>query len=173
MKILAIDASTKSSGIAIFEDKTLLGYSTIKASSADLITRIHKMVDTIDALVEQGQIDQIVMEEVIPDPNKNKNTFKALSWLQAAIMIMLHDKHPMVTVELIYPGTWRSQCGIQTGRGIRRESLKEADISKAKEVFCINSLNDDEADACLLGGVFVGIFENPKKEKDYSAALEW
>lgn len=52
MKILAIDASTKSSGIAIFEDKTLLGYSTIKASSVDLITRIHKMVDTIDTLVE-------------------------------------------------------------------------------------------------------------------------
>ena len=36
MKMLAIDASTKSSGIAIFEGTTLLGFSTIKASSSDL-----------------------------------------------------------------------------------------------------------------------------------------
>jgi tRNA A37 threonylcarbamoyladenosine modification protein TsaB len=37
MKMLAIDASTKSSGIAIFEGTTLLGFSTIKASSSDVI----------------------------------------------------------------------------------------------------------------------------------------
>ena len=166
MKILAIDASTKSSGIAIFKDKTLLGYSTIKASSADLITRIHKMVDTIDALVEQGQIDSIVMEEVIPDPNKNKNTFKALSWLQAAIMIMLHDKHPTVTIELVYPSSWRSTCGIEDGRSSKREQKKQKDIEFANHTYGLTLTNDDIADAICIGHAYL----HPKKEKDYSAA---
>lgn len=170
MRILAIDASTKSTGIAIFEDTTLLGFSTIKATSTDLITRIHKMVDTLDQLIEDGGIEQIVMEEVIPDHTKNNNTFKALSWLQAMIVVMLHDKHPKVQLELVYPGTWRSRCGIKTGRGVVREALKEADIARAKEVFHLTALNDDEADACLLGGVYAGVFG---AEKNYDAALNW
>ena len=170
MKMLAIDASTKSSGIAIFEGTTLLGFSTIKASSSDVIQRIHKMVDTIDSIIEQGAIEKVVMEEVIPDHSKNTNTFKALMYLQAMIVVMLHDKHPKVQLELVYPGTWRSRCGIKTGRGVVRETLKEADIARAKEVFHLTALNDDEADACLLGGVYAGVFG---AEKNYDAALNW
>jgi hypothetical protein len=36
------------------------------------------------------------MEEVIPDHSKNTNTFKALMYLQAMVVVMLHDKHPKV-----------------------------------------------------------------------------
>lgn len=52
MKILAIDASTKSTGIAIFNNKEFLGKGCITANSNDLITRIHKMVDTVDKIIE-------------------------------------------------------------------------------------------------------------------------
>lgn len=161
MKVLAIDASTKSSGIAIFKDKEFLGKGCITASSNDLFKRIHKMVDSIDELISQAGIDEVVMEEVIPDHQKNTQTFKALMYLQAAVMMMIHDKHPKVKVELIYPGSWRSQAGIKTGRGVKRETLKEADIRRAKEVFGAEQLNDDEADACLIGGVYVGVFGAP------------
>ena len=122
------------------------------------------MVDTLDSLIEEVNINQIIMEEVIPDPNKNNNTFKALMWLQAAIMIMLHDKHPQVKIELIYPGSWRSQAGIKIGRGIKRETLKEADIRRAKEIFNLQSINDDEADAILIGAVYTGVFGAPKND---------
>jgi hypothetical protein len=83
------------------------------------------MVDHIDEIIGSLAIDEVVMEEVIPDHSKNQNTFKALMYLQAAIMIMLHDKYPKVKVTLSYPGSWRSICGIKTGRGQRRESVKE------------------------------------------------
>ena len=172
MKILAIDASTKSTGIALFNDKEFLGKACITASSTDLFKRIKKMVDTIDAIIEQSSIEQVVMEEVIPDHAKNAQTFKALMYLQAAIMIMLHDKHPAIKIELIYPGSWRSQAGIKIGRGVKRDSLKEADIARAKEIFNIDKLNDDEADAILIGAVYAGIF-GLSKEKDYSAAQDW
>lgn len=165
MNILALDASTKATGLAIFKDKELLGQGCITASSTDLFKRIHKMVDNIDTLVQEAKIDQIVMEEVIPDHSKNTNTFKALMYLQAAIMIMIHDKHPHVQVELVYPGSWRSQAGIKIGRGVKRETLKEADIRRAQEVFNLVGLNDDEADAILIGAVYVGIFGAPKNDE--------
>ena len=165
MKILAIDASTKSSGIAIFKDKEFLAKGCITASSNDLFKRIHKMVDNIDAIITQAQIDTVIMEEVIPDHSKNTNTFKALMYLQAAVMMMIHDKHPIVKVELIYPGSWRSQAGIKIGRGVKRETLKEADIRRAQEVFGAQQLNDDEADAILIGGVYAGVFGAPKNDE--------
>ena len=161
MRILALDMSTKSTGVAIFQDKEFLAKACVTASSTDLFKRIHKMVDSIDAIVTDTVIDVVVMEEVIPDHSKNTNTFKALMYLQAAVMMMLHDKHPTVKTELIYPGSWRSQAGIKTGRGVKRETLKDADIRRAKEVFGITQLNDDEADACLLGGVYAGMFGAP------------
>ena len=169
MRVLALDASTKSTGLAIFNNKELLGKACITASSTDLFNRIHKMVDKIDMLISDVQIEKIVMEEVIPDHQKNTNTFKALMYLQAAIMIMVHDHHPKVTVELVYPGSWRSQAGIKTGRGVVRETLKEADIKRAKEVFNIQQLNDDEADAILIGAVYVGVFgaQTPPNKDDF------
>ena len=165
MRVLALDASTKSTGVAIFDDKELLGTGCITSASQDLYKRIHKMVDNIDTILSQATIQQIVMEEVIPDHQKNTNTFKALMYLQAMIMMMVHDKHPTVTVELIYPGTWRSQAGIKIGRGVKRESLKDADIRRAKEVFSLDDMNDDIADACLIGGVYVGKFGAPQNDE--------
>ena len=147
MKLLALDASTKATGVAIFNNQSLLGSSVISASSTDLIKRIHKMVDTIDQLISEIGIDVVAMEEVIPDHDKNQNTFKALMYLQAAIVIMLHDKHPKVQLELVYPGSWRSVCGIKTGRGVVRGTLKQADIKFANETYGLNITSDDQADA--------------------------
>lgn len=165
MFTIALDASTKATGIAIFKDKTLLGANCITASSTDLFKRIHKMVDSVDEVIAQlGPVSEIVMEEVIPDHTKNTNTFKALMYLQAAMVIMLHDKYPSIKVSLIYPGSWRSQCGIKTGRGVKRETLKEADVRRANEVFKLNITSDDIADACLIGAAHVGIFGATKPE---------
>ena len=155
MKLLALDASTKATGVAIFHDQSLLGSSVISASSTDLIKRIHKMVDTIEQLIAEIGIDTVVMEEVIPDHAKNSNTFKALMYLQAAIVIMLHDKFPKVKLELVYPGSWRSTCGIKIGRGVKRETLKEADVRFANETYHLAITSDDQADAICIGHAYL------------------
>ena len=155
MRILALDASTKSTGIAIFQNQELLGCSVITASSTDLIKRIHKMADTIDTIVSEANIDVVVMEEVIPDHAKNQNTFKALIWLQAIIIVMLHDKHPRIKIELTYPGSWRKICGIKTGRGTKREALKEQDIKFANSTYNLNLTSDDIADAVCIGHAYL------------------
>lgn len=168
MKLLALDCSTKATGVAIFDQQSLLGSSVITASSTDLIKRIHKMVDTIDQLIGELGINTVVMEEVIPDHSKNTNTFKALMYLQAAIVIMLHDKYPAVKLELTYPGSWRSACGIKTGRGIQRETLKQADIRFANETYNLAIVSDDQADAICIGHAYL----HPKNGSD-TGEINW
>lgn len=127
------------------------------------------MVDNILAIVEQLNIEKIIIEEVIPDHSKNTNTFKALMYLQALIHIEIHDKHPEVQIELVYPSSWRSVCGIEDGRGSKREQKKQKDIAFANQTYGLSLTNDDIADAICIGHAYL----HPKKEKDYSAALEW
>lgn len=166
MYLLALDASTKATGFAVFKDKDLLVCNCITASSTDLYKRIHKMVDSILTIVEQMGINQIVMEEVIPDHSKNTNTFHALMYLQALIHIEMHDKHPEVQIDMIYPSSWRSVCGIEDGRGSKREQKKQKDIAFANTTYGLSLTNDDTADAVCIGYAYL----HPKKEKDYSAA---
>lgn len=170
MYLLALDCSTKSTGVAIFKDKTLLATTCITSSSNDLYKRIHKMVDSIVAIIEQVGIEQIVMEEVIPDHSKNTNTFKALMYLQALIHIELHDKFPKLKIELMYPSSWRSVCGIKNGRGIKRDQEKVEDIKFANQTYNLQLTNDDQADAVCIGHAF--LHPNNPDTKDYGA-INW
>lgn len=158
MKIIGLDCSTKSTGFCIFNDKELIEYGCITASSTDLIKRINKIMDKLKALLNKhSDVNKIVMEEVIPTTGKNIKTWKALIYLQAELVIFLHNEFPQVQIELIYPNSWRSKIGIQTGRGITREKLKEEDINFVKQKYNI-SVNDDTADAICIA--YSSIFTN-------------
>jgi len=71
--LLTIDASTKSTGWAIFENTQLTNYGVITATSSNLYNRIDKMTIEIDKLVEQYQPTNIVIEEVLPTDVRNNN----------------------------------------------------------------------------------------------------
>lgn len=155
MTTLALDCSTKATGFAVFNDQRLVVANCITASSSNLYKRIFKMVDSIIEIVQKMKVDTIVMEEVIPDHAKNVNTFKALMYLQAAIHLQLYKEYSNIKIELVYPGTWRAQCGIHTGRGIKREELKKADIQFANNTYQLNITSDDTADAICIGHAFL------------------
>ena len=153
MTILSIDASTKSSGWAIYEGTSLKDYGCITASSTDLFKRIHKMVDELDAIIVKYAVQKIILEEVRPDEigsRSNLATHKALMFLQGAIAMMVHDKYSKITIEYLYPSEWRKCCKIKTGRGVVRETVKQRDIRFVEETFGIK-VNDDIADAIGLG----------------------
>ena len=157
MRILAIDASTKSSGWAIFNGIKLEQYGCITASGTDLVKRISKMIIELDKILQNNNIEKIILEEVRPEEkglaNQTLKTHKALMYLQAAIVFLLHDRHPKIQLEFLYPSEWRAACGIKTGSGVKREDLKPADIAFAKAKFNID-VNDDIADAIGLGYAF-------------------
>lgn len=151
--ILSLDLSTKSSGWAVFEDGELMDHGCITSASTDLIKRIHIMTDAIEQLLNKYEIKTIIVEEVRPEGGYgvgNTQTHRALMWLQASIAFLVHDKFNKTTIDYIYPSSWRAAIGIKTGRGIKRTSLKEADIAFVEETFGI-TVNDDEADAICIG----------------------
>lgn len=152
--ILSLDLSTKSSGWAIFKEQELINYGCITSSSTDLIKRIHIMIDEIDRILQENEISKIIVEEVRPEGGYgvgNQKTHKALMYLQAALEFLIHDNYnKKVEIEYIFPSSWRAKCGIKNGRGIKRTSLKEADIAFVKENFNLD-VNDDEADAICIG----------------------
>ncbi len=160
MNILAIDASTKSSGWAVFEDTRLLDYGCIQSASADLIKRIYIMKDGIEKILNKYKIDKIILEEVRPEQGlQNLKTHKALLYLQAAIAFLVHEKFNKINIEYVYPNEWRKACGIKTGRGVRRESLKPLDIAFVKNTYNI-IVNDDVADAIGIGHAYVNTINN-------------
>ena len=111
------------------------------------------MRDGIQEVLNKYTIDKVYVEEVRPQGGfgaGNIQTHRALMWLQAAIAFMLHDFNKKIVLEYVYPSTWRATIGIKNGRGIKRESLKQADIDFVKERYNI-SVNDDIADAICLG----------------------
>lgn len=160
MRILSLDASTKSSGYAIFDGTKLEDYGCITASSSDLINRINKMITELEEILTRGQVEKIILEEVRPEKGlQNLKTHKALMYLQAAIAFLVHERFNKIDIEYVYPNEWRKMCGIKTGAGVRREDLKPADIAFVKQHYNI-SVNDDTADAIGIGHAYVNKLNN-------------
>lgn len=107
MNILSIDASTKSTGLAIFIEKELKEYKCITSASTDLIKRIYIMRDGIKEVLDKYKIDKIILEEVRPESPgcANPKTAKALMYLQAAIEFLIHDNFKNITIEYVYPSS--------------------------------------------------------------------
>ena len=149
MITMAIDASSKSTGIAIFKDKELVAHHLIAAAGQDPLARIKKMVSEIEILYKAWNVTNVIMEDVIPeDVRHNQNVFKVLHYLQAAVVLMLHGYEQKV--EFYVSSEWRKKCGIRTGRGITRDMVKAADIKFVKDKYNLD-VNDDIADAICIG----------------------
>ena len=61
MIIMAIDASSKSTGIAVFDEQKLVHYECIAATDNDAFTRIKKMVARIKNIYEAWNVTNVIM----------------------------------------------------------------------------------------------------------------
>ena len=90
MKVLAIDASSKSTGIAIFQDEKLIHYQCIIATDNSSFKRIVKMKNRILEIYKKYKPTNIIMEDVLPqDVKHNQSVYKVLIYLQAIIVFTL------------------------------------------------------------------------------------
>ena len=153
MKTLAIDASSKSSGIAIFEEGKLIHYECINKTSTDSLKRIEEMAKRIRQVYDQFQPTNIIMQDILPqDVKHNQNVYKVLIYLQAAVVLSLHQAGAVV--QFTTASHWRSICGIKTGPGIKRDSLKLASKHLVKNIYNID-VNDDISDAICIGMAYI------------------
>ena len=117
------------------------------------------MQEATQRLIEDYKPDKIIIEDVLPeDVRNNQNVFKALIYLQAYLAGVCDDFR--LVPEFVTASHWRSKCGIRTGRGIKRESLKPKDVAFVKNQFGI-TVNNDIADA--IGIAFSATGLKPKE----------
>ena len=153
MVTLAIDGSTKNTGLAVFNQGKLIYYECVNSNKTNVYDRIFVMVNRIIELYKEYHPTDIVMQDVLPqDVKHNQAVFKALIYLQAAIVLEIHKLGGYV--HFYAASHWRAQVGIRTGRGIKRQTLKEASKKLIKAIYNID-VNDDISDAICLGIAYV------------------
>ena len=151
MSILALDMSTKSTGVAIYKHNKLVKYDCITATSNDLFNRIKVMMNAINKILEENlDLEYVIMQQVRQEGFVNIKTYKALMYLQGCIQMMIHQKFKHLQTDFLYPSSWRKICKIKQGRGVQRKEQKQLDIKWVKDNFNIQ-VNDDIADAIGLG----------------------
>lgn len=159
--ILAIDASTKRTGIAWIDGNGEVHYDVISSAAAAVEKRILIMKDKILEVIRENRIEVVVLEDIRIDLG-NSHTTKVLAWLQGVVATSIFEYDKYIKVEYIPPTSWRSQIGIQGSR-VKREEQKKIDINYANQTFGLNLEDgqDDEADAlCLLSAKLKGCGEN-------------
>ena len=154
MNYLFLDLSTTSTGWAVSNSQgNLIKYGCITSSHSNYIARIIHIKEQLYQIINEYNIKYIVAEEVHLDNFKNTHTYKLLIYLQYAMLEAMYSNDPKIKFEFIQANSWRSRIGIKTGRGIKRESLKKADMQYVKEHYDI-AVNDDIADAICLKDAF-------------------
>ena len=154
MKILFLDLSTKSSGWCIAENQKIIDYGCIVSAAGNVLKRITIITDEIQQLIDKYKIEKIVAEEVRTD-YQNVHTYKVLNWIQGVTLCKAFKLNPKVEYEFIQASSWRSSIGIHTGRGIKRDTLKQEDIKYVKNKYKIDA-NDDVCDAiCLMDAYYI------------------
>ena len=153
MITLAIDASTKSSGVAIFQQGKLIHYECITTNQSNSFDRINIMTQKLVQLCKRYSPTDIIMQDVLPqDVKHNQNVYKALIYLQASIVLAFHKIK--YKINFYTASHWRKICKIKTGPGIKRQQLKNASMKLVSQVYNIK-VNDDISDAICLGIAYV------------------
>lgn len=146
MKILSLDLSTKSSGYAVISNGLVIEFGTIKPDQRhDFLHRGRYTAEFVRLLREKhGKFDHVVIEEL--KVSRNPKTLTMLAIVQGMVIQSLweHD------FWFVAPTVWRKHFGLN---GTRQEA-KEGAIALTRNKLGMNTQNDDEAEAVLIGIYF-------------------
>lgn len=149
MKILALDQSSRITGWSVFEDGGLLEYGKFDASTVgtDFGKRLTHIQQKISSLIKQHNIEHVVFEEIQLQNTVGNNvvTFKTLAYVQAAIIILLHELNIPYTI--VASSSWKSALGI---KGRARAEQKRAAQEWVVSTYGVRP-TQDECDSICIG----------------------
>ena len=158
-KIVAIDSSTRKTGMSYFEDGNLINHGLIDLSkeTSDTEERIKIMGSKILQALNVWHPDTVYIEQA-QGQGKNVALVRKLSELIgfAKAWAVMNG----ATIEEVPPSVWRKYVGIDQGKKKRAE-LKAESIRLVKETYGLD-VGDDEADAICIGIAMI----NKQKEVD-------
>jgi Holliday junction resolvasome RuvABC endonuclease subunit len=154
IKVMAIDASTKLSGVSIFINgeyysSTLLDYSDIPIAD----DRIPMMCMALLKQMNKEKPNIVYIEDTYA--GNNPKTQKQLNKIQGVVYgwCLTHSKG----FETVTPTSWRKEIPNFPTKAKRKE-LKEFSVKYVKQKYGIEC-NDDVADSILIGEAMIRRYE--------------
>lgn len=157
MKYLGIDASSTSTGWALFDDDKLLTYGVIKPDGDDWRERIANQGPILSKIINRYKPDRIIMEDV-PLKSVNPKVLVILGAVQGFIYGLVAQYH--TEIHFVSPSTWRSPLELYDGtrEGTKRKELKRKSVELANELFGLSlkyispnsKFNEDDISDAIL-----------------------
>jgi Holliday junction resolvasome RuvABC endonuclease subunit len=147
IKVIGIDQSSKISGYSIFVNGKLKRFGTIDVSNnsagkkeTDHYVRMCNLHSQFSALFKKEKPDYVALEAVQMQGG-NKHAFMLLSNVQGLLFAVLYSLEiPFVVVEA---SKWRAHAGISTGKGVKRQQLKEQAMKLATDKYHVEASEDE------------------------------
>lgn len=132
MKIVGIDASTKSTGIALFKDDSLKRFELIRSNKDNVYDRIEEIQSGIEKFIKETKPDYIFIENVPLSSAVNRLVAEHLLVLQGTIFsIAIRYNCGFYPLQ---PTNWRRLAGVKP-EGRKREDQKKAAIRLVDEIY--------------------------------------
>ncbi len=181
MRILAIDQARNGAwSIFDYEKKELVEYGTFSfgAKEYTYARAVLKIEELVDSIIREKDISAVFIEDI--QLRFNVASFKRLAQLQG-VLVNLFEKNKYL-YDFVAPAQWQSYCN---ARGRKSSEIKEnvktleaggkkkskvLSIEMVKELYGIETTNDNLADSILIGHYVVnkiklGSAEHNPKEK--------
>lgn len=161
-RLLSLDTSTKSTGVAVFENGMLVNSYTLDgALSANHEDRLRVMIQNILWCIDAEYPNIIVVEQSIM--TRNADTFRQLSMIVGAVIasaLEYSSDYYMYT-----PSAWRALISDEK-KPRKREELKTWSKNKVKELYGKECKTDDEADAILIGRAYINMCDKQERQDE-------
>lgn len=146
-KLLALDQSSKISGYAIFDEGKLIDYGKFVIDDEDFGTRLVRIRNKINYLIQQHEINEIVFEDIQLQNNieNNVQTFKKLAEVFGIIYELATELK--IKNSAVLAVQWKSTLGI---KGKKRLEQKQNAQKYILENYNIKA-TQDECDAICIG----------------------
>lgn len=157
VKLLAMDTSTKATGIGIFVNGKYHGYSLIETDKK--LTgevKLNQMIKLLYEYIKKEKPDLIVVEETVV--LRNPQVQRMLTELLGSIRGKCVDNN--ISFHALRPTQWRSYAikrFNQKPNGRKREDQKKWSLDIVNNVLGIDTISDDICDAILLGYSYIDI----------------
>ena len=160
-RILALDAATKVTGYAIYDNDILVSYGIYKADeNLEATDRINEIKHWLESALDSWApdfvgIENIQLQSFGTNGRYQVEMYRTLANLQGVLVDTLFEKQ--IPHDLVYSTEWRKYCGVGDGKG--RENKKRQAQDKV-ELWYNQKCTQDEADAICIGKYFCSVIKN-------------
>ena len=155
-KLISMDTSSTSTGVAIFIDGVLSRHFLIETKSIkDTEIRIIEMISRLYEIIDFEKPDIIVTELTVV--TRNAQAQRNLTMILGAIYGKCIENN--IWYHSYRPTEWRSLIDtVKKPLGRKREDYKAWSLEVVKDIYDIECNTDDISDAILIGAAYVKKF---------------